>query len=798
MATVVNQALTIGALIGPSPTFAVMNLGPPSYAPVSLGAPMGAPAVAENQGLDGNYRFYDRGAKFGLPGFGDTIWAYQNDRIFGLGLGLHHSITGQDAALNFGLHTGLYHVDAGDGSRAYMVGMFVTAAGMGWVKVDLTTGGWSDGTASVVRPSYMSTCVAYKGRLYHAYGQHLTIFDPLNNIMSQVNMSGGMGTSNAGHVKLRIARGRLFLIGKGSDGVNSYLRICEFVFGGVAFHAQAPTHMDLSNDAFSHNTFSNDIWVSYEQNAAEGNGQGQRLFQQNVFSSVPGSALPALIDQSGAVDPLAIPGAGLDSRSSEIFWMGDNAHTAQAGAQASVLGYCYNFDSISGLHSITGHTGIDGFVPTWTFRIGGGAAPFPDGRYSRVGHANGTSESFHPLNAFPQIQDFAPFSDGTVARGILIRFRLFGVVSTFPQLRFLYNVGQDPVGGSIASLSVGDGIPIGPGMSLDGGGLFLNTGDPTGNGPTLFQIVWDLDADGVPDDEWMMIRGVGFLSGFDTIGLLFSGPAQQVFALADTSATGTGSPTETGGPVREVIAITSGNPPATGGPAREVLALTGGSPPSTGGPAREILALTGGSPASTGGPVREVLAESSITPDLIARIPNRPSFSPDGVIGWQTNAAEDGARPELNLVDATPMGQALTGSSALPLGPRAMLDIDGTIELGRVTLDCVGGSDLPVVDMAALGFTAVAVLAIKARAIDIQVVTSDPDVSLGTNAATFDDQAAAQTVAFVDPAGAQTRELVLVSPRIELGPTDVLRVQLDVAAVATAYSIEFVIYGVRL
>ncbi|KKM15473.1 hypothetical protein LCGC14_1695710, partial [marine sediment metagenome] len=583
MATLPNAWLTVQAvpISGGQPQVSFMGSSPP-FTPQALGAPLPAPAATENSGASTVYRFYDRAAKVGNPGNGNTLYAYQNDRIFGFtgppNWSLVHSITGQHTALGFGGHTGLYLVDASDGSVVFLVGLFqALAGGFGFVKLNLSTGVWTDGTATGLSgagtPGGMGVCVTYKGRLVHAHSNFLTLFDPLTDSFTQAAMPFTFADQYA---KLKVARGRLFVVNATAGG---RVQVGEFIFGGVAVQATLPTDMLLaSQECFVHQGLGadfNQLFVGYEQDGAEPSGQGHVLFQYAISTSAPGAPLPAPFDATGIVEQgEMVPPLPFSNAGSEINVWGDNGHTAIAGQQSSVLGYRFNFRSLTNLWDVFGAQGILITSP-WTLQFGGNQ---PHGEYSRFQSPNGTSEHLAP-NGFPQIESFTRFSDGTVARGILIKFRMYTAGGSFPQLRFLFGGGLNPVGGVQATLSVGDGIVIGGTMTLDAPLKFLNTGGPVQNGTTQFQIIWDLDADGIAADEWILIRPTGFTLGLELPGFMFPGPAHSVFTI--DALTAIGSPPETGGPVRETNPITSGSPPQTGGPVRVTATLTSGSPPAT-------------------------------------------------------------------------------------------------------------------------------------------------------------------------------------------------------------------------
>ena len=757
-----------------------MNAGPPSLAPTSFSGVLPAPAAIENAGSSTDYRSYDRAAKVGVPGGGNTLFAYQNDRIFGLTAPpvwtLLHSITGQHAGFGLGAHTGLYLVDARDGSGAYLVGLFRAAAGgFGFVKLNLTTGVWSDGTNTALLGAAggMSSCMSYQGQLAHAGRGWLTFFDPLTDTFSQVEIDAAFDGSTDPWVKLRVSRGRLFLIGRGDTGASSAVYICEYVFGGVTQLAIAPTVMDVTgtSEGFLYPVFIDTIWIGYEQPVAAVGGKGFRMWQYNVTSDVPGTALPAPSDLVAQVDTFLAPPVGV-SESSEIHIWGDNGHTALAGAGPSVQGYSYNDQSLTSLFDLFGALGLDGLP--FTRRT---IAPFPDGEYSRHSSPNGTSEHLAP-NAFPQIESMERFSDGTVARGILIKFRMHTAGGSFPQVRFLYGSELRSSDHAQATLSVGDGITIGGTMAIDAPNKWIDTSSPIEAGATLYQIVWDLDADSIPVDEWLIIRPVGFFSGFESAGLLNPGTAHSVNALLGSPLTA--NPTETGGPVDEGTALSSGNPTETGGPVDEGTALSSANP------------------ATTGGPVDEATGDTDLTGSDLSRpaAGGRPYTRGGGTVGVEIDGGGSvGDRQEINWESQGP-GLTLEPLPGLPLGPLVGFRVDGVIELGRATVDAVldaADTTYPILDVDALGLSNVGPLKVIARLIAQTGVSVQPTLALGTNGASFDNQAATQALSLT--VADTVEDLTMQSPSVEAGAGDVVTLRLVGQATATTYQVEVIVYG---
>jgi hypothetical protein len=652
-----------------APQAGIYNAGPPSFLPTTI-LGLGLPgAVGENQANDVTYRFYDRVAKIGNPGNGNTIYAYHGNQIFGYtappNWSVVHTTVSQGTAYNSGAHTGLYVVDAEDGSASYLVGFYrTTTTGIGYVKMDLSTGVWSSGVdTSKPSPSGpCSTCAAYKGRLAMASNGTLHLFDPLTNTFTAVSYASAFGTPNSQYAKVRVANGRLFIIDSAGFGPPT-ITVGEYVFGGIVNQWVAPDGRQ-NPEAWTLFITPKALWVMYDQTFTGPGGTGIRLFQWNI-TSIPGDPIGVPFDAAALVDVASAPG-GADQSASEWAFGCDNGHVATPGAPfPSRLGFGYDLDNLGGGSIFNTAQGIESVGNTpWVRRIG---APQPLPTWSRVASPNGTSEHLAP-NSFPQIESFEGYSDGTVSRGVLVKFRMYTAGGSFPQLHFLYGTGLDPVGGTLATLSVGDGITIGGAMTLNVPGKYLNTGSPVENGNTQYQIIWDLDADGVGSGTWVILRTVGFTVGFDVAGLLNPGPAQQLnTAMAED--------------------LPGDNPTSTAGSVRETSTLTDASPSLTGGSVRETVMLTLGNPSATAGPVRETTAGGDYPGNISARVPARAHSEP-GWINFQTDGVGVGGdQPTANLLDSASDPTEPRGSQA---GAPASGDVKAVASLELGALDQVG------------------------------------------------------------------------------------------------------------
>jgi hypothetical protein len=369
---------------------------------------------------------------------------------------------------------------------------------------------------------------------------------------------------------------------------------------------------------------------------------------------------------------------------------------------------------------------------------------------------------------------------------------------SFPQVRFLYGLGLNPVGGVKCTLSVGDGISIGGSMSLDAPNKEIDTASPSENGNTQYQIVWDLDADSVPVNEWTIVRPVGFTDGLEVAGLLNPGPAHSV--STDLPTAEEDNPASTGSPVREVTTLTSGNPSASGSPVREVTTLTSGNPSASGSPVREVTTLTSGNPSVSGASVREVTTDTNIVGDLSRPADNgRPYTQSGGDVGFQVDGVEAGTRAALNLVAG--VGVQLIPDPALPQGPAVEYITDESYtELGRSgVIDCVNdtpGDTYEILTVPAPYVKAIALRAIV-RLVALTGFVDQPQISIRHAIGGGANVAAIQSLTFTT-GGAFVADIPLGNPgtrRPRSATGQQLHVELEALSTGTSYQVEVIVYG---
>lgn len=158
------------------------------------------------------------------------------------------------------------------------------------------------------------------------------------------------------------------------------------------------------------------------------------------------------------------------------------------------------------------------------------------------------------------------------------------------------------------------------------------------------QAVWDLDADGIPDDEFVTIQPLAFV------------------ASAFPASNPTGDDVTYSG---YTLTVPAGFEPATepdsSGPVSTPLTNFLSGTAISAGPAVETLADTLAGAESSAGPVSEVSPEGDYPPNLYARVPARAHSQP-GWINLQVDGVDTGGdQPTANLLDSA-------SDSSVPVG----------------------------------------------------------------------------------------------------------------------------------
>jgi len=141
-----------------------------------------------------------------------------------------------------------------------------------------------------------------------------------------------------------------------------------------------------------------------------------------------------------------------------------------------------------------------------------------------------------PGNPGVWVESAVPYSDSTVTRGLLIKFR--SNIGSAVDVQFLTDTVPGEkiwAGDTPTTLSVGDGITIGGAATLNVAGKSV---DNVSSG-TLYQIIWDLGTDSVPEGDYRMLRPTSIANGTarppGNFGGFIGGAAIQVYTGTSTS-----------------------------------------------------------------------------------------------------------------------------------------------------------------------------------------------------------------------------------------------------------------------
>ena len=824
------QHMDVGAgsvLLSPGMVAWLSGTGSQDY--VQLTNPLPGPPPFENPGADTAWRAYRRVVSCPNSVTGTLFHVYHGQEIYSLtaspNWSLAFSVPSQNSARGWGDHTGLYHVLSRSGDRVYLCALYRrTDNSIGWVKFDTLTNTWTAGAlglGSVTEP--FSVCLAHNGRLLAPVRGGLVEFDP--------ETDSGFLHRYVGNWRdwITVVRGRVFIVTKGGGASPLRLRVLEWL-GGAFFvdHGYLPPSINESTgasggwsifDAFTNGRF----YVPWY--SAVG-GSGWLMARVIVGSATPGALDVTLADITDPVIPDGVtsignyryPGGTLDNSGQQLLNANDGSEWP-LGAFGTTGGVF----SVNACHMVAQSnvgTRFGTTVDHWAW--GGESVRMEEGspsisgpnwsaRYSYPASRWGSNETMFPDPANFHIESAQPFSDGTVSRGLLILFRSQLVASHDVQFLTSPNVGDLVQGGDTpATLSVGDGIAIGGTATLDVANRKVV--GVTGGAPspaTLYQIIWDLDADSVPAQTFRTLRIVARPNGASgppapgNDGAYRGGATVVVFSGLGAAQS---DPSITSSPVVEAVAESDQAPAITSSPVVEAIAETDASPAITSSPVVGAVAEGDLPPQIVSSPVVEAIAEQSPAVPNLARQAGSslPYMRPGGVQQWQSNAGDIAVpRPSVNfqnIVDAVgfapgPRDSQIVSRGGDPLALGAYLA--SVVELGRVTIDAVNdpvGTLYDLVNLGALGETQdAAVVSVIAVLRSVSGFVSAPDVGVGTSAP-YDQQAPIVTLT---GSTVGKTEIPVAAVRQTLKPADTLRARLVAQASAGAYVFDLVAYGVH-
>jgi hypothetical protein len=479
--------------------------------------------------------------------------------------------------------------------------------------------------------------------------------------------------------RVTVCNGRLFIIARQS----SNLHLIEKVAGLVVDHG---TVTGSSENSASGGGWS--IWMGagrfYIAYYSTGGGTGWRLervivnLDTNVPPTMDDLTSPVMPTESDPGDPgnYAWPSA-TNSNSSQMFeWVPD--HSEQPRGAFGATGGIFAPIHVQAAGTSGTKYGTTKQPLAWNGEIQpllvGGPTGITnhDGKYSLPSDRWGRGTLMYPGNPGPWVESVEAYSDGTVSRGLLIKFRSKGYASVLDfQVLYENPVGQDfGPGITPATMSEADGHPT---MDMGGTALFdavdnrvtdivggagnspfvnaiLDHGTPSvgagflvgenvtgsSSGSTgtvlrvlgspkyrigvlvtsgaftaidsitggisgtvaalsaaqddepLYQIVWDLDADGVADSEWVGLNAVIIATGASpVVGSVITGPAQLVLTPISTASI----PTVFASPVNEIVAVEAPSISTFASPVNEIVALSDAPPTTFASPVDERLLI---------------------------------------------------------------------------------------------------------------------------------------------------------------------------------------------------------------
>jgi len=660
----------------------------------------------ENSGELLSWRQYDRVIRRFNDVTGIQFFAWIRDKILELSTGwaLAHTITGQDPGVDFGLHTGLYHVTQGDGTE-HLCGFYdVEFGGTGWLKFDPRTNIWTHAAVAGTADQAITfgMCVGYKGRLYHCNsgnGGVLQEFDPIAETLREFPMGSG-----AQYAKLAVVGGRLFIFPDSGQA-----RLLEFAFGGVitaatlAAQSVGPNYSSGGDNMLvAHLTENNGLAVFWN---CQQDGSGYRLhIVTQPTPGVPGSPL-TVVEELGQImdgspdslDAFAFFGNAVAYFSSffpaigfnaDLMWTDGGWQLEQgplfSGTPLAFLMIKFTQPSsyatanlVPGPH-ITGYPtnrvrvdwrGVDRVM---TYVDAGKFSPPVDHSvsltHSQITAPWGSSERL--FSNGPSITNIKvePYSDGTVARGLRLTFKIAASQTLGDQGSLLYFgfgrfLGQPNVR---LSLSTGDNPATFPGgvATFDAASNRLENVPPTGVGRTT--LAHDTPVGAFINGELvegqtslargtirilgsgaMFVAGIigTFVDGEQLLGLTSAATANATAApdprptyqiIWDVGASGDNIPERewvsvqgahfnTEGKAKyitssnyqlQIITLLTlpGNPASTQGPVAEADPDTSATVLTTQGPVVEWTPDSAASPATTQGPVAETSPNSSASP----------------------------------------------------------------------------------------------------------------------------------------------------------------------------------------
>jgi hypothetical protein len=297
----------------------------------------------------------------GSPGAGPGGYCWLGQEIYVLSAPpawtLDFTVTLQNATGNYDGHTGLTYVRGADDKRylaGFCAGATTTDIVVVWLDLENISAGWTQRGYNVALSATsgraVNSCVAHQGMLWTTDGQHAYSWNPVTKTVSRHVTDTSLAPSdNYRYARLVEVWGRLFLLAVHSNNFRIYER-----HGGVFLLSSTVAGCNQRNGHFGVFNTAGSFYVFFSCGTG---GQGIRHYRCQATSSLIGQALniqeftnpviPVTGTQGSAPFPAPWPDGVADWRypaslinhqDTRIVCMGLNANPA-SGVMSSVLVY---------------------------------------------------------------------------------------------------------------------------------------------------------------------------------------------------------------------------------------------------------------------------------------------------------------------------------------------------------------------------------------------------------------------------------------------------------------------------
>jgi hypothetical protein len=460
----------------------------------------------------------------GSGGLTAGIYAWHGNVIYGLtappAWTAVHTTTSQYSNSGYGWHSGLYAVHSRDGTKMWICGIYraSTSTTLGWVKLDTETGAWTSGTQVVTvaqarQTNALSPCVQFEGELVTVCRRVATFFDPETDTFRFENYAPD-ARSTGWKDKVWIRDGNLVAVGKRSSGSGDLLQV-HVRSGGIWSIVGTLGRENSGNlgdwDIWSFNN--NSFFVSFYTTLG---GTGWRLFEVVLNGSNP--LLPAtLTEYTNPVIPAIYRWPSGASAQNDQRWQARVDFTDWKRGAFGAAGGTFSEIFLQPGPGFTtkrvqwGWGGVGATLALTSDHPGPPGQTDHSPAFALSTNRWGLADrAVFPNEPTMQVSSVSFYSDGSVTRGLLVKFRLQsgsgGSFATNWDGQLLYELG-----GAIGNtngppitplpLSAGDGT-----LDHGGAGATLNLADDSLDGCFVKYNNANLLSHGAP-------AGAGFIPG---------------------------------------------------------------------------------------------------------------------------------------------------------------------------------------------------------------------------------------------------------------------------------------------